>query len=117
MKFKLIVAMTEDELTDRAVDTAREHGATGATVITSARGEGRNPQKTFMGLSVAGKRDMILFLVEAHLSRQILEAIDAACGFDARPGTGVAFQIDIEDAVGLSGQIETIAREIGEEEL
>lgn len=117
MKFKLIVVLAEDKLTDQAIKTARAHGATGCTVITSARGEGLNPAQTFLGLTVAGQRDMTLLLVEEHHSREILEAISSSCRFDVDPGTGVAFQIDIEDVIGLRGQIEVIEKEIGEEEL
>jgi len=117
MKFKLLIVMTEDALSGKVIETARTHGATGCTVITNARGEGLKPAKTFLGLTVAGQRDMILLLVEEHLSRHILEEIGAACRFDADPGAGVAFQIDIEDAIGLRAQIQTIEREIGEEEL
>jgi hypothetical protein len=117
MKFKLIVVMTEDDLTDTAIETARTHGATGCTVITSARGEGLRPARSFLGLTVEGQRDMILFLVEEHRCREILEAIGAACGFDAKPGTGVAFQVDIEDAIGLGRQIGSIEKGISEEEL
>ncbi len=117
MKFKLIVVMAEDDLTDQAIETARAHGATGSTVITSARGEGLTPTHTFLGLSVAGQRDMILFLVEEHRSREILEAVGKACGFDEKPGTGVAFQVDIEDAIGLRGQIQTIQEDISQEDL
>lgn len=117
MKFKLIIVMTQDELTDQAIDTAREHGATGCTVIPSARGEGLNPKHTFLGLTVSGQRDMILFLVEDHHSREIMEAIGSACNFDSEPGAGVAFQIDIEDAIGLSGQIQSIKQDISKEDL
>jgi hypothetical protein len=117
MKFKLIVVMTEDELTKQALETARANGATGCTVITNARGEGLTPAKTFLGLNVAGARDVILLLVEEHMSRHILEAIGTSCGFDTNPGTGVAFQIDIEDAIGLKAQMATIEKEIGEEDL
>ncbi len=117
MKFKLIFVMTEDELTDKAIETARAHGATGCTVITSARGEGLKPAQTFLGLTIAGQRDIVLFLVEEHQSREILEAIAAACQFESKPGSGVAFQIDIEDAIGLVGQIATIQQEISEEDL
>lgn len=117
MKLKLIIVMTGDQLTDKAIDTARSKGATGCTVITSARGEGLNRKKTFLGLTVEGQRDLVLFLVEEHRSRAILEAIGNACKFDEEPGTGVAFQIDIEDAVGLRAQIETIASNIREEDL
>ena len=117
MKFKLIIVLTQDELTDTAIEAERAHGATGSTVITSARGEGLKPAKTFLGLSVAGQRDMILFLVEEHHSRQILESIAAACGFEENPGAGVAFQIDIEDAIGLKTQIDAIREEISKEDL
>ena len=117
MKFKLLVVMTDDDLSQRVIDTARSNGATGCTVITNARGEGLKPTKTFLGLNVAGQRDVHLLLVEEHLSRHILEEIGSACRFDTDPGAGVAFQIDIEDAIGLRAQIQTIEQEIGEEEL
>jgi hypothetical protein len=115
MKFKLLVVMVTDGKTDLIIDAARKAGATGCTVISSARGEGLAPPKTFFGLTLEGQRDMILTLVEGHLSRHILEVIAEQGRFDKEPGTGVAFQIDIEDAIGLASQIETIEREIGDE--
>ena len=55
---------------------------------------------------------MVLLLVEEHLSRDILEHVAKACHFDDSPGSGIAFQLDIEDAVGLTSQISTISSEI-----
>ena len=107
-----IVALVDDHQTETVVETAREAGATGDTVITSARGEGLKPTRTFLGLDLSAQRDMVLLLVEEHLSRTILERICAACSFDGTSGTGIAFQLDIEDAVGLGSQIDTISREI-----
>ncbi len=40
MHFKLIITFVEDSKTDAVMDAAREAGATGATVINNARGEG-----------------------------------------------------------------------------
>ena len=117
MKFKLLIVMTQDELTDKAIETARSKGATGCTVITGARGQGLNPQQTFLGLTLGGQRDVALFLVEKHHSREVLEAIVAACGFEEKPGTGIAIQIDIEDAVGLKAQMQSIMQDISNEEL
>ncbi len=117
MKFKLIIVMTQEGLTDQAIETARANGATGCTVITSARGEGLNPTHTFLGLTFSGQRDLLLFLVEEHNSRKIMEAIGQTCMFETKPGTGVAIQIDIEDAIGLSGQIASIKEEISKEDL
>ena len=112
MKFKLIVALVDDHHTETVVRTAREAGATGSTVVTSARGTGLRPAKTFLGPDLEGQRDVILLLVEGHLSRHMLESIAKVCNFDEKPGSGIAFQIDIEDAVGLASQLETISSEI-----
>lgn len=116
MHFKLIIALTEDTVTDKIVEAAREKGATGSTVITSARGEGIKTAKTFLGLSLETQRDVTLLLVEEHLARDILESIEAAGDFDDSPGSGIAFCIDVEDAVGVSHQVSQLC-EIVEEEL
>ena len=108
MHFKLIVVFVEDEKTDAVMDAAREAGATGATIINNARGEGMNRNKTFFGLTLETQRDVLLFLVEEHLSRKILEEIGRVGHFDDEPGTGIAVQIDIEDAVGVRHQIKEL---------
>ncbi len=115
MHFKLIIALVEGSTTDDIMKAARKAGATGATVLGDARGEGLKPQKTFFGLNLETQRDMLLFLVEEHLSRQILERIASAGGFDDNPGRGVAFQVDVEDTIGLKTQIEAIVEEVEEE--
>lgn len=108
MHFKLIIAFVEDSTSDAVMDAAREAGATGATVINNARGEGLALKKTFFGLSLETQRDVILFLVEEHLSRHILEKVAEIGEFEERPGTGIAIQIDVEDAVGVAHQIEQL---------
>jgi hypothetical protein len=59
---------------------------------------------------------VILLLVEEHLCRDILETIASAGEFEANPGTGIAFSIDVEDAVGVSHQVSQLS-EIVEEEI
>ncbi len=105
MRFKLIICLVEDDKTDNVLKAARDSGATGSTVISQARGEGIKRAKTFLGLNLETQRDVLLFLVEEHLSRYILETIAVAGEFESHPGTGIAFQIDVEDAVGITRQI------------
>ena len=100
MQMKLIVALVPDDKAAHIIDAAREAGATGATVITSVRGEGLKPQKTFLGLELTSMRDVVLFLVAEPRARKILERIRDVGQFETEPGAGVAFQIAIEDAVG-----------------
>jgi nitrogen regulatory protein PII len=116
MQFKLIIAFVEDEKTKSVMQAAREAGATGATVVGNARGEGIQPSKSFFGLTLETQRDMVLFLVESHLSRQILETVSKVAEFETKPGTGIAIQLDVEDAVGVSHQIEKLT-EIVEDKL
>jgi len=116
MHFKLLIAYVEDSKTDKVMDAAREAGATGATIINNARGEGLLQSKTFFGLSLETQRDVVMFLVEQHLSRHILEKICLIGEFETSPGTGIAIQIDVEDAVGVSHQIEKLV-EVVESEL
>ena len=97
MHFKLLIAFVDDSKTNAVMDEARRAGATGATVINNARGEGLALKKTFFGLSLETQRDVILFLVEEHLSRQILEKIAEVGNFEEHPGTGIAIQVDVED--------------------
>ncbi len=115
MHFKLIIVFVEDDKTDLVMETSREYGATGATVINNARGEGLNASKTFLGLTLETQRDVLLLLVEEHLSRTILEAISKAAEFDSKPGTGIAFQIDVEDAVGVMHQVKELTPIVEEE--
>ncbi len=115
MHFKLIIALVDDDKTDSIMEAARESGATGATILNQARGEGLEAKKSFFGLSLETQRDMLLFLVEEHLSRKILEKIAKVGQFDSQPGTGIAFQIDVEDAVGVAHQIEKLTPVVEDE--
>jgi nitrogen regulatory protein PII len=108
MHFKMIMVFVEDDKTEAVMEAAREAGATGSTVINNARGEGLRKSKTFFGLTLDSQRDVLIFLVEEHLSRHILEEIGRAGDFDESPGTGIAFQVDVEDAIGVKHQIEQL---------
>src|SRR5690606_36717277 len=110
MQFKLIIILVDDDNAEHVLTPDRETGATGFTVISNARGEGLVPQKTFFGLNLAGQRDMVLVVVEEHMSRQVLEAIAKAGQFEEKPGSGIALQLALEDAIGLSSQIQELSK-------
>ncbi len=112
MHFKLIIAFVDSDKTDKILEAARTKGATGSTIISQARGEGLKHNKTFLGLSIETPRDVLLLLVEQHLSRDILETIDDTGNFESNPQEGIAFQIDVEDAVGVMHQIHALERTI-----
>ena len=57
----------------------------------------------------------MMFLLVKQISREILETIAKAGEFDQKPGSGIAFQIAIEDAVGLQSQLRVLTEEIEEQ--
>jgi len=114
MHFKLIIALVEDSKREAVIDAARKAGATGTTVISNASGEGVEEGKTFFGLTLETQRDVLLMLVEEHLSRNILEMIRDAGEFDTKSGAGIAFQIDVEDVVGITHQIQELTEKVEE---
>jgi nitrogen regulatory protein PII len=110
MRFKLIIASVKADLTDRIVDAAKKAGATGATIIP-ARGTGSHEAKTFFGLTLEAQTDIIMFLVEEHIVAQIMDAIKKSGEFH-KPGTGIAFVLPIETAVGLESQMEKFKEDV-----
>jgi nitrogen regulatory protein PII len=112
--FKLIIAFITEDKTNKVLNASREAGATGATVINHARGEGLELPKTFFGLQLETQRDVLLLLVEEHLSRKILETIAKVAEFEESLGAGIAFQIDVEDAVGISHQMRKLTAVVEE---
>ena len=110
MKFKIILASVKSEKSDLVVDAAKQAGATGATVIP-ARGTGIREAKTFFGLTLETPTDIIMFLVEEHVVRSILDAINKAGKF-SKPGTGIAFVLPVEHVIGLESQIKHFQEEV-----
>ncbi|SDU55703.1 P-II family nitrogen regulator [Desulfobacula phenolica] len=110
MRFKLILSLVKEDITDRIVDAAKKAGATGATIIP-ARGTGIHEAKTFFGLTLEARTDIAMLLIEEHLVSKILDAIKKAGQFH-KPGTGIAFVIPVEQVAGLESQIESFKEEV-----
>ena len=114
MHFKLIIAFVDSDKTEPILEAARQEGATGSTIISQARGEGLEHAKTFLGLNIETPRDVLLLLVEQHLARSILESIAKAGDFESNAKEGIAFQVDVEDAIGVMHQIEALKNTVKE---
>ncbi len=110
MKFKLVLAPVKTHKTDPVVDAAKEAGATGATIIP-ARGTGMHEAKTFFGLTLEDQTDIVMFLLEEHLVKPVLKAIEVAGEFH-KPGTGIAFVLPVDDIIGMESQMEEFKERI-----
>ncbi|TVQ52410.1 MAG: P-II family nitrogen regulator [Rhodobacteraceae bacterium] len=111
MKFKLIIAFLPDAHLEDVLKAARSAGATGSTVITSARGEGLAPERKFLGLDVASHRNLVFWLVEEAVAPTVLREISTVGRFEEERGAGIACQLDVEEAVGLMRQMQAIEKD------
>jgi nitrogen regulatory protein PII len=109
IKFKLVMVFVDDEKTDQVLEAARAAGATGATIIKNARGQGLGRQTTFFGLEYLAPRDVILVLVEGRRARAVMDAVVAAGGLDESLDTGLALELDVTHALGLTEHIKALA--------
>jgi nitrogen regulatory protein PII-like uncharacterized protein len=109
IKFKLLMVFVDDDKTDRVLDAARAAGATGATIIKNARGQGRERRTTFFNLEYLAPRDVILVLVEARRAKVVMHAVVEAGGLDEQLDTGLALELDVSRALGLTEHIKALS--------
>ena len=109
MRFKVILAMVNDQYQDDVVESAKNAGATGVTIL-NARGEGIHPQQSFLGLTMDAQKEMLLFLVEDFIADKIMEAIYQS-GHLSEHGNGIPFSLNVDRAIGLESQISTMEKD------
>ncbi len=111
MKFKLIMVFNDIDKTDKLLDASRKAGATGATIISSARGMGLNKAIGIFGLEVLNPRDVILVLVEERRAQQVMDVLVDIGGLDEKLDTGIAIMLDVEQALGLTEHIKKLEQQ------
>ncbi|OXS15554.1 transcriptional regulator [Zobellella denitrificans] len=111
MEFKLLMVFVDDDKTETILDTAREAGATGATIITSAKGLGLEKLIGLFGLEVYRQRNVVLILVEARRADAVLQQVVDAGKLDESLGTGIAIMVDVEKAMGLTEHVKALEKQ------
>ncbi|MCL7943243.1 P-II family nitrogen regulator [Marinobacter sp. ATCH36] len=112
MDFKLLMAFVDEDKTDKVLDASRSAGATGATIITNARGQGLKKTIGIFGLEILSPRDVLLILVEARRIDTVMAAVRKAGKLDESLSTGIAIVLDVEQAIGLSDHIDLLAQKV-----
>ncbi|WP_086481046.1 P-II family nitrogen regulator [Oceanospirillum sanctuarii] len=100
MKFSALVAIVPEDMEQSAIDTAKELGAGGITVL-NGRGISNEAKKTFFGLSYDGSQTVLLMVLEKSLALQILKAIKALVAPDSSGSKGLVFIVPLEHLGGI----------------
>ena len=97
---EMIVCIVNAGFSDLVMDTAKEYGAGGGTVLY-ARGTAPIEAETFFKIAIQPEKEMVMILVERELRDDILHALYKHVGL-ATGGQGIAFSLPVDSVVGLA---------------
>ena len=96
----LILAIVNQGYSDELMNTAREAGASGGTVI-NARGQAHEGAVKFFGVSVQDEKEIIFLLTSREKKLPIMRAISETHGLNSK-AHGIVFSLPVDDVVGIS---------------
>lgn len=99
LKQKLIVTIVKKGTAKNIVKASKVAGAQGATIIMGT-GTGVHEAKILFFLDVDPEKEIVLTLIQEKFLDQVLDAIVSAGKLD-KPGTGIAFVIDVKKTAGI----------------
>jgi len=95
----LIVSIINKGYSDIFMNTAREAGASGGTII-KARGQAHEGAVKFLGISVEDEKEIILILASKRKKASIMRAVCEAHGLNSK-AHGIVFALPVDVVLGL----------------
>jgi len=95
----LIVSIINKGYSDPFMNTAREAGALGGTII-NGRGQAHEGAVKFFGISVEDEKDIILILTSRKKKAAIMKAICETHGLNSS-AQGIVFALPVDNVLGL----------------
>lgn len=99
MSYQAIFVVLPRGNADVVMNAAKKAGAQGGTVFL-ARGTGAHEAKTFFGLTVEEAKEILFVLTNTNDTDKILQVM-IETGHLEKPGSGIAFVLDVTQTVGL----------------
>jgi len=96
----LIVSIVNKGYCDAFMNTAREAGAQGGTIL-NARGQGHEGTVKFFGISVEDEKDIIIILTNREKKAAIMRAICETHGLNSK-AQGIIFALPVDNVLGLN---------------
>ena len=96
----LIVAIVNQGYSDELINTAKEAGASGGTVL-SARGQAHEGTVKFFGISVQDEKELILILTSREKKLSIMRTICETHGLNSK-AQGIVFSLPVDTVMGLT---------------
>jgi hypothetical protein len=100
MKFTALVAIIEDRDEEAAIDTAKEAGAGGVTII-HGKSIGLEEKKVFFGLTLEANVSILLFILPRRVSLKVMKSLREKFDLDNAENGGMTFTIPLSHVAGL----------------
>lgn len=98
-KYNVIWVSVSAGYSDTVVDTAREAGAKGGTVMRGRRHNSKQVSQHF-GISVQDEQEFVMIIVPSEKKGEVMSAICHACGLHT-PAHGTVISLPVDEAIGL----------------
>lgn len=97
--YKAIFVVVDQGKAEEVVDSAKEAGARGATII-KARGSGIHETAMVFSMPIEPEKEIALILAKSSIAEDIVSNVREALNID-EPGKGIIFVLDVADTRGL----------------
>lgn len=97
--YELIVAVTNEGMTDTVMNAARSVGAAGGTVL-HGKGTGDSGDERFLNVSIAKEKEIVLIVAKAEKKADIMKAVIEKAGPSTEAGT-IVFSLPVSDVAGF----------------
>ena len=99
-RFQLIVTIVSQGYASHIVEAAKAAGSRGGTILRG-RGSGVHESGRFFGVAIEPEKELVLVLVPTSITQKVLDAVVEAGKLD-KPGTGIAFVLDVPHVAGIA---------------
>lgn len=99
-KHEVIFCIVNEGFSDEVMESAREFGAKGGTVI-HARGTANPDAEKIFNIPISPEKEIVMIVVESKIKNDILHSLYNKVGLNTA-GKGIAFSMPISEVVGLS---------------
>lgn len=100
MEYEMIFCIVNSGYSEIVMDTVRECGASGGTVI-NARGTANKEAEQRFNIVIHPEKEIVMVLIPKEIKNTILRALYNAVGLKT-PGQGIAFTMPVDDVIGLT---------------
>lgn len=97
---ELIIIISNRGFKDEIMETAKQNGARGGTIL-HGKSSGTKEAMKFFGISIMPEKDLILIVTNKETKNQIMQAVSEKHGVHTN-ARALCFSLPVTDAVGFN---------------